>query len=384
MKLYSFIKTQKFYIIFLMLLMAVVISRTTIYLMDDGYQYEAFAEKLIDEGRVDFSIPGFHGSSLFASVVYLITRSHVSIVYFEILAALLAIPIIFFACRELYGSPKAGVFAASIYSLMPFVSFNSFRGWTGASFTLFFFLTIYLLWKRPGWSFLPWGVSMLIKPFSVALLPLFIYKKRYKEIFFSFLIPFIYVAAEFMQVRGVTIGVHKDLTAGSLFDFSRLPLNLAFAFQSFFSVHNYTPYNPVYLTDMIHFSPLLTFFALMGVVYFKKYFPEKKLFFALLFSALIALLLPASFYYYDRYYFLTFEWMLVLISLAVIPYFSRLIPVIALNFGFQFFYFYLAHKSYFWPNGTKIFFILPVFVFLMSVIFFWRKKLDGAINSYEQ
>lgn len=375
----AFFKKPAFHILFLMILLFIVMLNTRVHQLDDGFLYQEFAEKLVKEKRMDFSVPGFHGPSFFAALVYLFTRSSHAINYSENLIALLTIPIIYVAVRELYQDKFRGVLASYIYVLMPGINMTGFRGWSWTSTTLFSFLTIYLLWKKPRWSWISWGIAIIIKVFPIALAPFFIYKKRYKEMFLALIIPLAYVILQYLQIGKIFVGAHPELSAQKLFNLSRLPANIAFAFQSYFSVHNYTPYNPVYYFDMIHFSPFITFFALLAIIYYKKYFENKRLFLALLSYSIIAFFLTASFFYFDRYYFTLFDWSLVILSVAVIPSFLVLLPIVALHSWFQFFYFYLEYKDLFWPNGTKVLFLIPIVIFLVSLIYIIveRKKIKS-------
>ncbi|TSC94442.1 MAG: Dolichyl-phosphate-mannose-protein mannosyltransferase family protein, partial [Parcubacteria group bacterium Athens1014_10] len=328
--------------------------------------------KIVDQGKIDFSIPGFHGPSFFAALIYFFTHSHFSIIIFEMITAVLTIPMIYLAVKEIFKDKFLGVLSAYIYISMPLIHFTAFRGWNWTSITFFSFLTLYLLSKKSSLSWLIWGISMIIKPFSIALLPFFIYYKKWKQLFLALVIPLVYALIQYSQIGQLFIGAHPSLTSEKLFDLSRFFPNLIFAFQSYFSVHNYSPFNEVPVMDMIHFSPFITFFALLAVVYYKKYFIDKKLFLILISAALVAFVIPASFYYFDRYYFTVFDLILILIAIKPMAAYKELLPVVAFSFSYQFLYVYLSYKPVFWPSGHYFIFIIPLIVLLISIIYIYQ------------
>ena len=58
-------------------------------MMDDGFQYQGFTE-MLGNGVIDFgSYYGFHGLSFLALPVYLLTKSHISIIITSIIFVLL-------------------------------------------------------------------------------------------------------------------------------------------------------------------------------------------------------------------------------------------------------------------------------------------------------
>ena len=116
---------------------------------------------------------------------------------------------------------------------------------------IFFSLSgLYLLFKNSKWSFLPMGVSYIVRPFAIALFPLFLYKKKYKQLLLSLVIPALYVIAEYVQIGKVFIGVHSDLTVTNVFSIKRFFLNLVYAVQNYFSFHK-----------VIHSAPFGTAFG---------------------------------------------------------------------------------------------------------------------------
>ena len=356
-----------FHLALLFVLLGFVFLQTKIVQMDDGFLYQKFAETLVKEQRLDMSIPGFHGPSLFAALIYWLTGSNYSINYFEIIAALLTIIFIYLAAKEIFQSQLAGILASYLYVLTPLHYFMAFRGFIWASFLFFITLTLYLLYKKPQFSFLSLGLALITKPFAVCLLPFFIYKRKVKQFFLALIFPVLYLAIQLSQIQRVIIGAHQNLTAGELFGPSRLIPNLFYAFQNYFSIHNYSPLQPLHFMDMIHLSPFISFLALLAIFYPRKYFHDLKLYYTLMAFAFFSLIIPASFHHLDMYYLTTFNLALIFLALLPLVEYEKLWPLIVASFAFQFFYTYLSYREAFW--GSYIIFVIPVTIFIISLIY---------------
>lgn len=367
LKFLNLIKNPWAHLIFLALLLILLYSQSTIYLMDDSYYYQRFTEKLVNEGQVDFSLPGFHGADFLTAPIYLITRSPFSVAILDIIAAILNIFLIYLATREIFRNEKLGVFAAYIYVLNPLDYSNPLRGHHHTPLIMLILLGLYLLFRNSKLTFLAFGLSYIVRPFGIALAPLFLYKKKIGQFFLSLTIPAAYLIGEYWQIGKIHIGVHTNLTPTTLFSPQRFILNLGYAFQNYFSIHNYSFLNRLDTADMIHLSPFITFLALIGVLYHQKFFTDKKLFLALLASSVIALVIPASFFHLDMWHLWTFNLTLILLALPVIMKFTKLIPFIVLSFFFQFFYTYLTFRDVFWHNYTI--FVIPASILIISLIY---------------
>ncbi|MFH0820029.1 MAG: hypothetical protein V1892_03280 [bacterium] len=372
-EVFKYFKKPTFHLGFLIILLGFVFLNTRITQMDDGFLYQKFAETLVKEHRLDMSIPGFHGPSLFAALIYWLTGSSYSINYFEIIAALLIIVFIYLAVREIFQSQLAGIMASYLYVLMPLHYFTAFRGFIWASFLFFVVLTLYLLYKKPQFSFLSLGLALITKPFAICLLPFFIYKRKVKQFFLALIFPILYLAIQLSQIQRVIIGAHQDLTAGGLFNPSRLIPNLFYAFQNYFSIHNYSPLQPLHFMDMIHLSPFISFLALLAIFYPRKYFHDLKLYYTLIAFAFFSLIIPASFHHLDMYYLTTFNLALIFLALLPLVEYEKLWPLIAVSFAFQFFYAYLSYKEAFWDS--YIIFLIPLVIFFISIIYNFRSKI---------
>ncbi len=376
-KIKTLVKNPWTHLVFLACLLIFIYSQSTIVLMDDNVHYQAFTEKLA-KGQFDLSIPGFHGGDFLTLPVYLLTHSKASVAYSEMLSAILAIFTMYLAVKEIYGNKVWAVIAAYIFLLMPFDYALPLRGHHNVSIIFLATLGLYLLFKNSRFAWLVFGLSYITRPFTIALAPLFLYKKKFKQFFLSLIIPAVYVAAQYWQIGRIHLGVHENLTPGSLFSVNRFFLNLAYAFQNYFSIHNYSFLNCLGSYDMIHLSPFITFLALLGFLYQKRYFSDRRLFFALLASAAIALAIPASFFHLDMGYLLVFNLCLIFLALPVITSHWLLPPIVTASFFFQFLYAFLSYQNEYWYNYSL--FVVPVCIFIISLIyaFILRNKSNNC------
>jgi len=346
--------------------------------MDDGGSYQAFAEKIVKEGKIDFSIPGFHGGDFLVVIFYFFTHSPFAVYFIDILAALFIAPLIYLVAKEIYRRRMWAIMVAYISVLMPFQCFNSLRGGHITLHLFFVLLALYLLFKNKKYSWLVLGISYTIYPFSIAVFPFYFYKRQIRQLFLSFIIPLVYLVAQWLQIGKIMMGQHADLAAGGLFSLKRSFPNIIYGIQNYFSVHNFSPYNRLYQMDMVHLSPLITVLAVIGIFYFSRYFFEKKLFYTLVSFAAIAFLLPISFYRMDPFYFWLFNLALIFLALPVLEKFQRLIPLIVFTFAYQFFYFFLSYGRLF--NWPYIVFIIPLAVFAVGCYYTIKLEKDKKYN----
>lgn len=370
------LKSPKFHLIFLTILMLLCFLFWQPLQMDDGSNYQRFVETLVDQKKIDLSIPGFHGADFFAALVYIITGSHFSVYIFDILCALLIIWMIYLVAKELYDKKVLAIMASYLYVLMPFTYFNAFRGGHNTVLLLSVLIALYLLLKNKNWSWLPLGISYIIRPLAFVVLPLYIYKKQFKQFLASLTIPALYVVAQYSQLGKIIIGQHTDVSVQTALSIKTFFINLVYGVQWYFSIHNYSPVSQSYLMDLAHLSPLITILAVLGVLYYKKYsefLEDKKKFISLTCFAILAYLLPCAIFYFQPFYFTIFNLALILLALPVIYKYQRLIPILVGSFAFQFYYYYLSYyELWIWP---KIVFILPIIIFIISLIYIrWSEK----------
>ncbi len=377
MKFNQIITNPKFHLLFITILLLICFCFWQPTPMDDGGNYQAFIEKLVDQGKIDFSIPGFHGGDFIAAIIYFITHFHYATYLVDILAALLIAPLIYLVVKKIYGYESWAVCAAYLSALMPFQTFNALRGGHITLHLFFALWALYLLLKNKNYNWLILGISYTIYPFSIVLVPFYIYKKQLKQLFLSFIIPVIYLTGQWLQIGKIMMGQHANLAAGQLFSLKRFIPNIVYGLQNYLSIHNFSPYNPLYKMDMIHLSPLITVLTIIGIFYFSRYFAERKLFYTLTAFAILAFLLPVSFYRIDMFYFWMFNLSLIFLVLPVLAKYQRFIPFIIFTFSYQFFYFSLSYgRLFIWPY---IVYIIPAAIFVIGL--FYTIK-SGSYSDY--
>jgi hypothetical protein len=368
-KFFIFVSTPFYHALFASLLLFLFyFVATPIFAVDDRY-YQTFAEKLVDAHVIDWTIPGFHGSDFFVSIVYAVTGSPYSIHYFNMLCAILSPLLLYLLVTRMFGVARLGAYAAYAYLLMPITYASALRGFNFTPMIFFALLGAYFIWDKPKWSFLM-GIAYVVKPFAIAFAPLFFYRKQIPQFFLSLLFPFVYVLAQYLSTGAVLIGQHAEYTTGSLFSFHRFLLNIPYAIQNYFSIHGFSPVHHAYLADMPHITPMVTVMATIGIIYHKEIHQNKKLFVALCLCALIALLLPMSFFYFDYWYLTMFNVTLILLALLPLYRFDKLLPVVVATSGFEFYYLLLSMPLYFTTDLSRIvLFSIWVLVLIISVIY---------------
>ncbi|MBI2677142.1 MAG: hypothetical protein HYX21_04335 [Candidatus Yanofskybacteria bacterium] len=184
-------------------------------MMDDGFHYEGFAE-LLAHGKLDFkSFYGFQGLSFFAVPIFWLTSSipswqagsHNSIIIASIIFSLLSIPLAYFIGRDYYQNKKAGVYFLILFLLTPYPYTTMFRGFQEAALLFFILLIVYGSLNKKLWTPLAWAVGGIVKPFALALFPLFFkqslrsstYQWRVVFILLAFLIGGAYLGASYYQ-----------------------------------------------------------------------------------------------------------------------------------------------------------------------------------------
>src|SRR3989338_4281178 len=85
---------------------------------DDHFFFQKFIETLAG-GKLDLSIPGFHGMNMVAVQWYLLTRSPIAQIEFQMLSGVLIPLLAFLAGRSLFKSAWHGIVFATIMAMMP-------------------------------------------------------------------------------------------------------------------------------------------------------------------------------------------------------------------------------------------------------------------------
>ncbi|OGJ56345.1 hypothetical protein A3D88_01650 [Candidatus Peribacteria bacterium RIFCSPHIGHO2_02_FULL_52_16] len=376
------------YILLLTAALGVSLFAATPYPMDDHFFYQAFVETLAG-GKLDLTIPGFHGSDFFAVPWYLLTQSKTAQIEVLMFVAVLLPLFGYGAGKALYGSSWHGVMLASIAALMPFISFVGLRGWTGPAYFSLMFLAIITAKHAPRWTGLPFGLAMLTKPFAVALFPLLMVLspkapslfRRTRWILAGFLIVLLYLVIQYLQAGRIIIGTHEELSVIQVLGMWETPvrfvLNLAHGIQMLFSVHNYYFPDPA-LTgpgNLIHTSPVLMFLGIFALLAPATFFPKKGMSQALGLGFVIAFAMAALMDHMDHYYMEAGVLLLILASLPVLKKYPLWIPITLATLHFQWLYFYLQFRANF--SLTPVFFLTPLLVdaALLLWVLFYRKEV---------
>lgn len=321
----------------------------------DYHFYQAFVEALAS-GKLDLSIPGFHGSNVFAVIWYWISHSKVAEIEFQMFYSLLLPVTSYLAGKSLFNSKWHGLMLAAAVTMMPFVSMISGIGYTSAGLFVLMLLTIYGACEKKWWTWITFGLAITTKPFALALLPILWIKrstggsliKRNRYILLGLLIPAAYVIIQYIQAGHVTVGVHPELNEATVWQGPvKILLNLAYALQILFSVHNYHYPNPggTGHENLIHTTPVLIFLGLFALFSYKKYFDDKKLPIALLIGVLICFGLNAIVATMNEYYMQAGVLLLIIASLNALKKHPIWIPIALATLHFQWFYFYLAFSE---------------------------------------
>ncbi|PIR49582.1 hypothetical protein COU79_04135 [Candidatus Peregrinibacteria bacterium CG10_big_fil_rev_8_21_14_0_10_54_7] len=360
------------YIALLTLVTVISFISATPFPLDDHFFFQQFIETLA-AGKLDLSIPGFHGMNILAVPWYLISRSPIAQIEFQMFSGMLLPLCAFLAGWRLFKSLWYGVVLATIIALMPFHSFSSLRGWMVATYNCLIFLTIYGAAKGARWTWLPWGFSIISLPFSVALLPLLLYLTpsapgkawwwRYRQIWYGLLIPVVYVLLQYVQVGHINVGVHQEFNEANVWSGpGRMFLNAAHTLQIIFSIHNFYFVDPARTGqgDMMHTTPVLVFLGLYALLQPKQFYQKRGLPFVFLLGALLGVGLNVALDHMDDFYMQTGLYFLILAALPVLKKYPLWIPIVLATLHFQWFYFFLQHGQIF--QLGPLFFLVPATV----------------------
>jgi hypothetical protein len=377
-KIIKYLRHPLFHIILLTSVTAFSFSQTTIHPMDDHFLYQNFMKELIN-GKFDLSITGYHGASFLAFPIYLLTRSDLSNIYFQIFCALLLVPAMYAAVKVLFEDKFLALLGAYAMAMMPFYSYIAFRGFTFPSYTLLILLAIALYGRGSKWAFLPLSFAIITKPFAIALFPLFLLWKNKKQewifsrglnqVLLACVVPAIYVLIQLFQTGAIAAAANPEITATNVFHPLRFPLNAAHSVQVLFSVHNFYFLDPVLtrMSNMVHSSPLLMIFGIFTLMYPAMFFRDRSLWRALGSSFVCAFLLATMLDHIDNAYMQTSVLILAISSLPFLKKFPLWIPFVLATLHFQWLYAYLEYKEAYSLNYS--FFVVPLIVDVVFVLF---------------
>lgn len=350
-------KRMAWHIGFLTLLLALYLTAgVQVSPMDDFFDYERFAETLGGQGRLDFSIPGLHGLSLFAAPLYTLTRWPLSVIGVTIACAILIVPLIYATAAALFDS-RAGYFAACLYLLMPWLYTQSLRGFTVTGEILFMLLTIYLLVRRqPYWAAVSYALALLVKPFALCALPFFWLTQRQRDRLLALLLAVLLTLPYFFCVYRAT-GQFIYTTGGrgtEGFDLHHLPYNLGvFVYQalglplvdtdpSFAGAHYFRP--------SLQLTSVAVVFGLLTLLYPGKHLDRRRRW---VFAAALAIgaLLPSAYAFVDTNYTVPFAVLAALLAAPFLARFPLAFALVLLSSGFQFLSLYLLSRDTYFANG---------------------------------
>lgn len=363
---------------------------------DDHFYYQQFIETLAS-GRLDLSIPGFHGMNILSVPWYWMTHSSLTQIHVQMLAGVLLPIVAFLVARRMFRSNYEGVLFASIIALMPFLSFSALRGWMVAVYNVLFFLTILGAFRGAWWTGIVWAFALTSLPFAIALFPLIIViwpKKRTKQWWRGCCIACglgiglaaLYVLVQILQTGDITVGVHKEMTAFNIWQGpQRIFLNIAHAVQILFSVHNYYFVDPVRTGhgNMLQTSPVLMVLGLFSFFASREYYRDRCLPLALMAGATIGIGLNTLLDHMDHFYMETGVFFLILAALPVLRKYPVWISIVLGTLHFQWFYFFLQHGEVFQLGWW--FFAIPAFVdlcFIGYVFSHWRALWKTFITDH--
>jgi hypothetical protein len=376
----------------------IAFAHTHIHPMDDHGRYQLFIETLAT-GQVDLSIPGFHGASFLALPLYIITRSDLTNIHFQILCATLLVPLMYLAVFSLFREKFLALVAAYAMAMMPFFMFLSFRGFTFSSYTLFVLLAIWLYGRGSRMAWLPLGIAIVIKPFAIALFPLLLlwkpeqqsdsqWRRGRMQVLLACIIPGLYVIAQILQVGHIITAASGNFDQSNVFLFSRLPLNAAHGVQILFSIHNFYFLEPALtrMSNMVHTSPLFMVFGLFTLLSPREFFSDRRPALGLAASFIAAYLLASSLDHMDNLYLQTSVLMLLFASLPFFKKYPLWIPVVLATLHFQWLYAYLELREVFQLNywfftpavAVDLLFLMWCFVELDFV----RKQITDLVRVY--
>ena len=330
--------------------------------VQDAVHYHSFIDSLVQSGELNFSESGLIGATLPALFLELLGFPQ-SFVLTQLVFSLLSIPMFYAVTARLFRSRLTGVLGTTFFSMMPEFIFSGFYGQPQGVVNFLLLIVIYLVMNRNGYSYLFFGWSLISKPFSLALLPFFVWKKRMRHFLIGVGIFVCYLLLQFNVQGSVVLGVHPDWSLHDIFTPVRLIYNLASVPPLVLSIHNYqalSEYNgwgETSMGDRIHTSPLIITFALFSLLYLRKYFRRNLLFVTLVSFTGLALGLGMLVPFVESVYLQSFVIGCLWISLVFYERFPWFIPITTGTLMYQYLFTFLNDADL-WlpPDGYWLFF----------------------------
>ncbi len=370
-------KIEKILILFVVVLMALYIFWLAHPLMmDDGVQYEGFAESLA-HGHLDFkSFYGFQGLSILSVPIFWLTHSHISIIITSSILYLLSIILAYFVGRDYYDNKRAGLYLMSLVLLIPYTYTTMMRGFQESAVLFFVLLIIWGSIKKKIWAPLAWGFGGIVKPFALVLFPLFtrdVFTKRkagWIWLVVALAIGGIYLGLNYHQTGHLINDAAINSYQPGTYDQAQLALNKSFTFgiKGFLRIAA----NLFVVSRKILISPLVILLGAWVLLSSEKIRLKKEILFAVVSNILLVGSLTFSF----PKYLLP---MVVLLALSAIPLLMRYPWLMLVVFADSLMvmlpiYNYFGHN--FWTSLSLFLipFYLAIIVFIVDL--FFKKNQD--------
>lgn len=328
-------------------------------LNDDGLHYEGFAEA-VTRGQIDFkTFYGFQGLSFFAALVYLITKSHVSIIITSAIFSLLSIPLAYLIGKNYYQSQRAGIFYLILFLLTPYPYVTMMRGFQEAALLFFILLIIYGSLRRKLWTPLAWAAGGIVKPFSLVLLPLFAKNfltpdvRKWIWVFLAAAVGLVYLGASYHQTGHLINNAAINSYQGNFNTGSPPPLTESFApsLKGYLRVVA----NLLLSFRKIMIAPLVIILGAFALLFNKTLKWRKEIILAIILNFLLVGSLTFSF----SKYLLPMTALLALASVSYLLKHRWLMPLVLLDSFFVFLPIWNYFGRNFWSN--PLVFYLPLF-----------------------
>ena len=339
---------------------------------DDGFYYEGFTESLA-KGKLDFkSFYGFQGLSFFAVPIFWLTGSHNSIIIASVIFSLLSIPLAFLVGRAYYGSDKAGWYFLSLFLLIPYPYTTMFRGFQESALLFFILLILYGSFQNKNWTPLTWAIGGIVKPFALALFPLWLKKilnrKRIIWIALALLIGAVYLGTSYYQTGHLVNNAAINSYQGNFDTGNPPPLEESFVP----SIKGYLRVGANLFLSFrkILISPLVIILGVLSLWFGKSLKLRKEI----ILSIILNFFLVGSLTFSFPKYLLP---MVALFALAAMPYLMkyfwlRILVIVDSFFVFKPIFDHFGHN--FWPSFYLYLFPLFLVFIIFIVLELTRRK----------
>ena len=342
--------------------------------------FALFSQQLLQNGQLYFREAGFQGATLAGLPLAIIGINH-SFIIINLLGNILSIGLIYILIQKIYKNENYAYIGVLLYCLMPWILFNGLKGYTNGFYHFTLLLTLYLLTTNSKWTLLAFTFSLLTKPLSIVLLPIFFKQKKMKTYFLGLGILIVYLTIQQLVNGDVVIGVHKSMDASNFFSITRSFINIFTIPPLLFSMHNFLAFSPELTTysDMLETTPIIIYAAIFSSAYLKET-KSNPFYGAFLLSSIGSVIITIFWPYINTVYLETFIFFAVIFSVPFLikyPLFGWLAIGTSL---YQYLYFFLQEKVLgfnIWGDKTYIIFIIPIVVTILFIE--WQiKQLNSA------